>query len=123
MIEHKFRVWDGDEIVGYATPSGLLQGYPGGESYGYIGDLIFEQFAGIVDKNGIEIYEGDIILSNPQDGGGTCGGKRIFKVRRWEGGFSLFPPCAWDLYGHVTNEIIGNIHQNPELIERVNRNK
>lgn len=79
------------------------------------------QFTGLHDKNGNEIYEGDII--------------RIFLRRhmedsvfanaeiRYEGAafwFSApkvgFTDCNWHFYNQDDREVIGNIYQNPELL-------
>lgn len=70
------------------------------------------QFTGLYDKNGTEIYEGDIIL---------CKGKYIYSVEWKSDGFFMISK----LYGGVTSitsfgpnqlEIIGNIHDNPEML-------
>lgn len=85
-------------------------------------DVVLMQSTGLTDKNGKEIFEGDIVKvtddderTNFPDGGiGTiCGLDKIF---------------MWYIDGQVHNglfdisqeyyiEVIGNIHANPELAE------
>lgn len=78
------------------------------------------EFTGLKDKNGREIYEGDILLFNNSinDGKWKC----VVEYR--EGSFV----CVYQndkVYNHfdswnvpkVTWEVIGNIYGNPELLE------
>lgn len=74
-----------------------------------------EQYTGIKDKNGVEIYEGDIISEPVSSVSGKDRGY-LYKNRvvEWLGadsGYGLFNT-------HVCSEVIGNIHDNPELLER-----
>lgn len=65
------------------------------------------QFTGLFDKSGKEIYEGDI-MRNSETG-------EVVQVE-WSRGrvcFELKPIGTWSWVGF---EVIGNIHENPELL-------
>lgn len=79
------------------------------------------QFTGLTDKNGKKIFEGDIIkIPDDYDEFGINAGE-IYEVYFAFGGFRLKPKYSkakgfW-LEDDETVEIIGNIHDNPELLE------
>ena len=69
------------------------------------------QYTGLTDKNGKKIFEGDIIFDPEM--------KDNYIVEFDEGGF-----CAGDMFlqayisfDEFSCEVIGNIHDNPELLE------
>ena len=113
MREIKFRAWlyDPDNITdGWYE----YRAYPmlNGEVWfdGDIADLnqggiLLEQYTGLHDKNGKEIYEGDIIST------GRWSGKVFMRIGCW------YVENYAELGYLQSPEIIGNIHENPELLE------
>lgn len=81
------------------------------------------QYTGLTDKNGKRIFEGDIVECWSE---GVCARGTV--QQRKDGLWIIYPSwqkhimwglCPDDL-SHTTVEIIGNIHDNPELMEVAN---
>lgn len=70
-------------------------------------DLTIEQYTGLKDKNGREIYEGDIISFHDYGS---------FAIKFHKGCFRLGSGDLLYAYPSSAIEVIGNIHENPELL-------
>jgi uncharacterized phage protein (TIGR01671 family) len=119
--EIKFRAWDKNKnrwFTNYDTvyiedDGSVYSSYPGteGEVLTRI-DVDIQQFTGLKDKNGKEIYKGDIVRAMLDFGPGGYS-ERIVSIQ-WVN------PIEWYQFNYLkedTIEIIGNIYENPELLK------
>lgn len=131
MREIKFRAWMNDKPISLNAYALTIDG----ELKTYLDGLVIEQYTGLKDKNGREIYEGDIIRAGQycEPDGEDAGywiDDTIHVVKYMASdfdypAFDLEPSLDCDNNGlahlHENNddevmEVIGNIHENPELL-------
>jgi uncharacterized phage protein (TIGR01671 family) len=130
MREIKFRAWDikrkeflPDFFIDqlYIRTDGKIVWYSAAKGREIIEDGIFDiQWStGLLDKNGVEIYEGDIMRIGRSD----FIYPGIYEVEYFGGGFRLMRK-SWDevIRHHIGDmphgncEVIGNVYSNPELL-------
>lgn len=121
MREIKFRAWDkdnavmvsagkyDDEYISFEGRAVDIDMFSSGiHTLNY--DLM--QYTGLKDKNGFEIYEGDIIALD----GLIKGNRKVY----WHDNFACWAVTKFGDTLHLFHddcEVIGNIYENPNLIK------
>ena len=119
MRQFKFRAWSNEhnrycDFVTLDEDGRWIGWIKGSGVYLTTADIILEQYTGLKDKNGKKIYLGDIVSEHNGDIVGEI-------IQKPTGEYCI----AWvGIYGgssvlyNETSmcEVIGNIHENPELL-------
>ena len=120
----KFRAWDEKNHEFFISGSdGTLSNLLCCDDWDMFNpdDYVWEQSTGLKDVNGKEIYENDIIVTHPKYADeepkhgivkyGSCRAEFSYKVRNGD------HRSIWSSGEYRTYEVIGNMHENPELLE------
>ena len=123
----KFRAWDKEkkEISDISVITWHEHNYNGEMNYVVcypslhtppIEDVILMQFTGLLDRNGKEVFEGDIVKEELDNTYYWAIGYRDGAFVDLEGQTTLYEMNIED--GELTNlEVVGNIYSNPELLK------
>jgi len=125
--EIKFRAWDlqlkqyrSVGTIQMSCSGTLFLLVPNGSGFDVekIEDIILEQFTGLTDKNGKEIYDGDVLKVTIYED------EWITTVRDYYGTLIVdVEGCDWNttalsfLDDESETEVIGNIYEHPNLLE------
>jgi uncharacterized phage protein (TIGR01671 family) len=120
MREIKFRIWNVDTNCWTALESNIKDITWHRFDGINVNSLIFQQFTGLKDRNGQDIYEGDLINFSWQ-----VGHKEFHDNKNQEVFYSN--ECASFVFGkdmiamldrvvYDTLEVVGNVFENPELL-------
>ncbi|MGX7368005.1 YopX family protein [Enterococcus casseliflavus] len=119
----KFRAWDKEGKLYQDEEVSIVRGQFVKSSYAAAwwmkeAELFnVQQSTGLKDKNGVEIFEGDVLTSNVQPCKMVNPIKDGYGVVRFENG--MFKLGAISLVTFISKmEVIGNIYENPELLEQ-----
>lgn len=134
MREIKFRAWDRNDGMCNPFTLGNLQDHEEftfGEEGDYLGyneyglekeHRVVMQYTGLKDKNGKEIYEGDIVASSPRFSEipyhGLHDSAVVVGMNDIDGSDDMGVDCIGYPYYWREMEVIGNIYENPELITK-----
>jgi uncharacterized phage protein (TIGR01671 family) len=129
MRSIKFRVWDKSvptyaEVMEEKEATGQMINWEYAKELSYLVDAIngkypIMQFTGLLDKNGVEIYEFDVVKNSLNDilevvwNEDRC----CFEMRgRYEKSY-LQRQLDCDIVIDISVEVIGNVYEHPHLLE------
>lgn len=140
----KFRIWDGEEFyfttdevniypAGFSSDYGLFFNIkpnkrlkPNNSDYSKSRQITIQQWTGLTDSQGVEIYEGDIVFTiYPEYKIAKvffCANSASFRLLSGNVALPMVTMRTQEKQSpkliNVFEKVIGNIFQNPELLEK-----
>lgn len=122
MKSVKFRAWDEDgfmftpDRISWSGEDAIVWG--AGDTFGINGSTVeLMQFTGLIDKNGVDVYEGDIVRCKSKNYDDIIEGEVYWcNTGYWAYDKTSGFDYILGMHGDGWIEVLGNVYENKELL-------